>query len=152
MGFISWLLNFLKPEENTQGVRDRARDSLVVKITTRAAPQGQPKKPRKPRRSKDEIEAERAQQRVWLRKQSIQRAKEERAQQMGLGITHYTWQSSGDERTCDACAANDGKRFSWDNPPAIGHPDESTCCEEGHCRCCALAYLDLDKMEREAYE
>lgn len=135
MGFISWLLNFWKRKENTPAVRDRARDSLVVEITTRPAP---PKKPRRPRRSKEEIEAERAQQRIWLREQSIQNAKRDRVQQMNLGITHYTWESAGDARTCAACAANDGKRFRWDNPPATGHPGESTCCEEGHCRCVAI--------------
>lgn len=118
--------------------------SKVVIKTRQTDTQDQPKKPRKPRRSKEEIKVERAQRKIWLGEQSRKHGAEDREKQLSLGITHYTWQSSGDERTCVECAKNDGKRFSWDKPPKTGHPGEGLCCapEEGHCRCVALPYIE----------
>lgn len=54
------------------------------------------------------------------------------ARQSGLGITHYFWRTSGDERVRDSHAALEGRRFSWDDPPSVGHPGEDI-----NCRCTA---------------
>lgn len=157
MGFLSWLFG-LKPRKKK--TTEQMLDELTVDMTksllssprvvVRASQQktkSQPKKPRKPRRSKEEIEAERAQRKQWLIKHNKQRSIDDRMRQIGLGITHYRWQTAGDERTCPACAANDGKIFSWNEPPPkTGHPGEGRCCvdAEGYCRCVALAHFDLE--------
>lgn len=65
--------------------------------------------------------------------------------QTSLGIDQYTWQTSGDERVREEHAANDGQVFRWDTPPAnTGHPGEDV-----QCRCVAVPFFDLDKMEEE---
>ena len=55
-----------------------------------------------------------------------------------VGITKYTWSTSGDERVRDSHAENDGKVFEYANPPAdTGH--------HGHdfnCRCVQIPVLD----------
>lgn len=57
--------------------------------------------------------------------------------QQEIGVTEYIWQTSGDERVRPTHAANDGKKFKWDKPPATGHPGEAV-----NCRCTAIAVLD----------
>ncbi len=64
------------------------------------------------------------------------------ARQTSLGIEKYIWQTAGDERVRDEHAANDGQVFSWDDPPATGHPGDDI-----QCRCVALPYFDLDAEE-----
>ncbi len=65
-----------------------------------------------------------------------------RARQTSMGVEKYIWQTSGDERVRDTHAQNDGKVFSWDDPPDTGHPGEDI-----QCRCVALPYFDLDAEE-----
>lgn len=62
--------------------------------------------------------------------------------QTSLGIDRYVWQTSGDERVRPEHAENDGRVFSWTDPPATGHPGEDI-----NCRCVAVPYFDLDKEE-----
>jgi SPP1 gp7 family putative phage head morphogenesis protein len=53
--------------------------------------------------------------------------------QRDLGLTHFFWRVALDERLCAICAPLDGKRFSWDKPPADGGPGEI----HPQCRCSA---------------
>lgn len=64
------------------------------------------------------------------------------ARQTSLGIDRYVWQTSGDERVREEHQANDGQVFSWNDPPATGHPGEDI-----NCRCVAVPYFDLDSEE-----
>ena len=65
------------------------------------------------------------------------------ARQTSLGIERYRWQTSGDERVREDHAENDGKVFSWNDPPTTtGHPGEDI-----NCRCVAIPVFDLDKEE-----
>lgn len=57
-----------------------------------------------------------------------------------LGVTHYTWSTSQDERVRDSHMANEGKIFAWDDPPETGHPGY-----EINCRCVALPVLETPK-------
>lgn len=53
--------------------------------------------------------------------------------QTGIGIDQYTWSTSGDERVRPTHRANNGKKFSWDEPPEnTGHPGN-----DYQCRCVA---------------
>jgi len=108
---------------------EHLRDGQPVQPGTETA------KPKRRRRTPEEREASE------LLKQSRSYSLSEQRQQVSAGITHYIWQTAGDERTCPACAANDGKRFSWKNPPRTGHPGYHQCDGEGHCRCVAIADL-----------
>ncbi|WP_226886314.1 phage head morphogenesis protein [Pasteurella multocida] len=54
-----------------------------------------------------------------------------------LGIKKYRWSTSGDERVRDSHAENDGKVFSYDDPPETGHPGH-----EINCRCVQIPVLD----------
>jgi hypothetical protein len=131
MGFLSWLF---KSKINTDKKINGDIKSSVSHISQTQ------KKPSKPRRSKEVIEAESAQQHAWLIEKKKLYAENEKNRQLSVGITRYKWSSSGDERTCAACAANSGKIFHWNNPPKTGHPGEGHCCQddEGYCRCIAL--------------
>jgi SPP1 gp7 family putative phage head morphogenesis protein len=64
--------------------------------------------------------------------------------QRELGVEHFTWRTSKDERTCPVCAPLDGKVFSWDKPPAKGPPGEI----HPRCRCTGEPMVDevIDKL------
>lgn len=58
--------------------------------------------------------------------------------QTSVGVTHYQWQTAGDERVRPEHADNDGQIFAWDDPPAeTGHPGHDV-----NCRCVALAVFE----------
>ncbi|MCK3654234.1 hypothetical protein A4G19_10580 [Pasteurellaceae bacterium Macca] len=58
------------------------------------------------------------------------------ARQEQMGITHYTWSTSNDERVRESHQANEGKVFAWNDPPETGHPTH-----EINCRCVALPFF-----------
>jgi SPP1 gp7 family putative phage head morphogenesis protein len=64
------------------------------------------------------------------------------------GITRYTWSTSGDERVRPTHEEQEGKEFSWDDPPAVGSNGER--CNPGEdiqCRCVPLPVLpDFDAL------
>jgi len=67
---------------------------------------------------------------------------ENRKQLKALGITQYKWRwvpNTGHE--CDACKENNGKIFSFDNPPNGSHPGDGYCCPDGYCKCSARAII-----------
>ena len=49
--------------------------------------------------------------------------------------THYIWRMQRDGKVRPSHAANDGRVFAWDAPPATGHPGE-----DYGCRCTAEPY------------
>lgn len=58
--------------------------------------------------------------------------------QTGHGISKYVWSTAGDERVRPTHALNEGRTFSWDNPPgATGNPGDDYSC-----RCTAIPVLD----------
>lgn len=48
--------------------------------------------------------------------------------QRELGVERYVWHTSQDERVRESHRAKDGKVYSWDDPPATGHPGEDIQC------------------------
>jgi SPP1 gp7 family putative phage head morphogenesis protein len=58
--------------------------------------------------------------------------------QQELGVEEYIWQTSNDERVRPTHKANNGKKFRWDDPPAVtGHPGNDV-----NCRCIARPVLE----------
>lgn len=57
--------------------------------------------------------------------------------QTEMGVEKYTWATSRDARVRPSHAALEGKTFSWNKPPAIGHPGE-----DYQCRCSAIPVMD----------
>lgn len=55
-----------------------------------------------------------------------------KARQTDLGVTGYVWRTSGDERVRPEHRALNGRKFSWDDPPEVGHPGQ-----DYNCRCTA---------------
>ncbi len=49
----------------------------------------------------------------------------------------YIWRTHGDGKVRESHQRNDGKIFSWDNPPPTGHPGE-----DYGCRCIAEPYVE----------
>ena len=64
------------------------------------------------------------------------------AQHESLGVTHYRWSTSKDERVRESHAENEGQIFSWDDPPETGHPGF-----EVNCRCVAIPVLDTSALK-----
>lgn len=58
--------------------------------------------------------------------------------QQSLGITHYFWSTSHDERVRDRHRRWDGDRIAWDTPTIDGHPGQAI-----QCRCTAIPDLDF---------
>ncbi len=48
---------------------------------------------------------------------------------------YYIWRTRGDNKVRPFHAANNGRIFAWDDPPATGHPGE-----DYNCRCTAEPY------------
>lgn len=67
-----------------------------------------------------------------------------RARHEELGITHYRWSTSGDERVRDSHAELDGKIFAYDSPPEVGNPGD-----DFNCRCVAVPVFDLSPELRQ---
>lgn len=57
--------------------------------------------------------------------------------QTGVGMTHYIWGDSRDERVRQLHRDRRGLRFAWDSPPEDGHPGQPV-----RCRCQALPDFD----------
>lgn len=55
-----------------------------------------------------------------------------------LGITHYIWRTSMDERVRPSHAAHEGKRYAWDDPPDDTGPPGA----DYNCRCTAEPDLE----------
>lgn len=62
--------------------------------------------------------------------------------QEALGITHYTWVTSRDERVRPEHQARDGKLYAWASPPSDGHPGQPI-----RCRCVAKPVLNFDSRQ-----
>lgn len=56
--------------------------------------------------------------------------------QQKMGITHYYWSTSQDERVRHIHQLRNGKLFAWDSPPDDGHPGIPI-----RCRCVAIPYI-----------
>jgi len=56
----------------------------------------------------------------------------------------YIWRDSSDERVRTAHKENDGKIFSWTNPPATGHPTQ-----DYQCRCDAEPVMLFNLTEKQ---
>lgn len=57
--------------------------------------------------------------------------------QQKMGVTHYTWSTSRDERVRHSHRLRDGQIFAWDNPPDDGHAGMAI-----RCRCVAIPYTE----------
>lgn len=57
--------------------------------------------------------------------------------QQAIGITKYRWSTQGDDKVRGSHAARNGQIFSWDNPPAGGHPGS-----DFGCRCVAIPVIE----------
>jgi SPP1 gp7 family putative phage head morphogenesis protein len=62
-----------------------------------------------------------------------------------LGVKKYRWSTSGDERVRRSHEELDGKVFSWDAPPAVGHPGS-----DFQCRCTSEPVFEDEEEEEEA--
>lgn len=60
----------------------------------------------------------------------------QRAAQTSAGLDQYEWSTSRDERVRPDHVVLEGQIFSWDSPPAVGHPGEDI-----QCRCVAVPLL-----------
>ena len=67
--------------------------------------------------------------------------------QKNIGVTHYVWRTSLDERVREEHRHREGEQFSWDNPPEDGHPGNPI-----NCRCSAEAvFHDLEDLKGVVY-
>ena len=59
------------------------------------------------------------------------------SRQRNAGVNAYEWSTSNDERVRDTHAANEGKTFTWGNPPVeTGDPGDDV-----NCRCVAVPII-----------
>lgn len=98
--------------------------------------QGVVKKRRK-RRTRSEMEALRAERKKATHEKFKASAEHSIKSIRSAGLSHYIWRGVCDERACSDCRDLEGKRFSIDKPPPIGHPGAHKCDIEGYCRCYA---------------
>lgn len=56
--------------------------------------------------------------------------------QTSAGVDSYVWSTSLDERVREEHAALEGQKFSWSDPPSVGHPGQ-----DFQCRCVAVPVI-----------
>ncbi len=61
-----------------------------------------------------------------------------RDRQIDAGVEGFIWRTMLDSHVCPMCAALEGKRFAWREPPPVGFPGD--CHPDDRC----LAEPDLD--------
>ena len=64
-----------------------------------------------------------------------------RYEQQRAGITHYRWETMQDSRVRPSHRERQGEIFSWEEPPADGHPGEAI-----RCRCVADPVFDTEEI------
>jgi SPP1 gp7 family putative phage head morphogenesis protein len=64
-----------------------------------------------------------------------------RVRQTNVGITHYIWTTSGDERVRQTHRDLDGTTQRWDTPPDVGGGRTAHPGEDFQCRCTAFPVL-----------
>lgn len=69
--------------------------------------------------------------------------------QESLGLTHYIWRTSQDERVREEHAEREGERFAWDDPPEGGHPGIDFQCFPGNTLW--LTHSPIEKVYRRRY-
>lgn|SRR6185295_7009271 len=62
--------------------------------------------------------------------------------QVSVGITHYTWSTSHDERVRKSHADLNGHDFAWKNPPEVDG-ERANPGEPVNCRCVAIPVISL---------
>lgn len=81
-------------------------------------------------------------------------------QHRSAGVSEYEWSDSGDERVRDCHAELNGKKFRYDEPPAMwymtkhGRVYTGRHCNPGEdyqCRCIAKPVFDIDTINRSAF-
>ena len=63
--------------------------------------------------------------------------------QAQVGVEEYDWSDSSDSRVRPTHRANNGKRFSWAEPPPTGHPGQDILC-----RCVARPVVTAETVNR----
>ncbi len=58
--------------------------------------------------------------------------------QTNAGIQEYRWRTVGDDRVRPSHRELNGKKYSWDKPPSVGHPGEDI-----NCRCYAEPIFEV---------
>ena len=94
-----------------------------------------PRKARKPRRTRAQIDGAQKGQAEALRVRFSQAFERDRERALYAGSTSYIWRSSEDGDVCSTCAKKNKKRFSWTEAPSGGHPGTGCVCDVGYCRC-----------------
>lgn len=95
-------------------------------------------------RLKKEVKAAKTRARMIARYQSASFTSVlAKSRQDQFGIDDYIWQTAMDERVRPVHAQREGKRFSWDDPPAGGHPGE-----DFNCRCIAVPIIEGKRQKR----
>jgi SPP1 gp7 family putative phage head morphogenesis protein len=92
-------------------------------------------KPRRPRRSNEEMALARAEQLEGRIVAFKENSAKKRQGMIAAGTTRYRWSSANDERVCEYCAKNQGKVFDIGAPTTHGFPGEVVCCNGQACRC-----------------
>lgn len=62
--------------------------------------------------------------------------------QQDAGVLSYIWATSRDDRVRPTHVANEGQEFSWDDPPATGHPGD-----DYNCRCVPIPTEPVEEEE-----
>ena len=84
----------------------------------------------------EQIEADADRYKKEMREKMASISKFDRERALSVGCKSFIWRAVKDAGTCTECAANDGRRFSYEKPPKIGYPGDHDC-PTGWCRCFA---------------
>ncbi len=84
----------------------------------------------------EEIEADADRYKKEMREKFSYISKFDRDRALSIGCKSFIWRTAKDGSVCTECARNEGRRFSYKNPPKIGYPGDHEC-PMGWCRCYA---------------
>lgn len=110
-----------------KGIRDDLRDEMTTTITDAFARGDRPRDVAKKVRKRWGVSESRIEFIVQNELGNLN-AKANAIRQTAVGVTHYFWETSQDERVRETHADLQGKRFAWTAPPSVGHPGQDFRC------------------------
>ncbi|ACR28716.1 Putative bacteriophage protein [Burkholderia glumae BGR1] len=111
--------------------RSQQKKQASIDLSARTPP------PRRSGMSAEEIIADESRYLAEVHAKGKSAFERDRNNAITIGSKYYIWRTCGDGSVCDACAKNEGLRFSWKRSPSIGHPGFHLCSTDQPCRCYA---------------
>jgi hypothetical protein len=144
MSLIAWLANKLRPASGKTSADNGKKPGLTVRLELHSHEVTDEEfstiKAERRRKGKEWAALGWDEQQRRMIEKFRATAETNRKRAISADITHYIWLWPGTPE-CDIGMRNNGKTFSYLDPPPEGHPCEGECHAKDWCRCMAKSVV-----------